>query len=126
MEKNRVWLYCRTAQKDEAAIEIQKRRLESYAAEKGFSIAGVSSDQQSGMTLDRPGLLEVNRAVEEKLADIVLVVNLDRISRSAVGTVQYWEYLGQHGVRLHTVSEGKVDLTWNREIFGNLKAIMRQ
>lgn len=126
MEKNRVWLYCRTAQKDEAAIEIQKRRLETYADEQGFSIAGVSSDQQSGLTLDRPGLLEVNRAVEEKLVDIVLVANLDRICRSAVGTVQYWEYLNQHGVRLHTVSESEIDLTWNREIFANLKAIMRQ
>lgn len=123
MEKNRVWLYCRTAQKDEAAIEIQKRRLETYAAEQVFSIAGVSSDQQSGLTLDRPGLLEVNRAVEEKLADIVLVVNLDRICRSAVGTVQYWEYLNQHGVRLHTVSEGEVDLAWNRKIFANLKKL---
>lgn len=121
MEKNRVWLYCRTAQKDEAAIEMQKRRLETYAAEQGFSIAGISSDQQSGLTLDRPGLLEVNRAVEEKLADIVLVVNLDRICRSVIGTVQYWEYLGQHGVRLHTVTEGEVDLTWNRETFANLK-----
>lgn len=123
MEKNRVWLYCRTAQKDEAAIEIQKRRLETYAAEQGFSIAGVSGDQQSGLPLDRPGLLEVNRAVEEKLVDIVLVANLDRICRSAIGTVQYWEYLGQHGVRLHAVSEGEVDLTWNREIFANIKKL---
>lgn len=121
MERNRIWLYCRTAQKDEAAIEMQKRRLETYAAEQGFCIAGISSDQQSGLTLDRPGLLEVNRAVEEKLADIVLVVNLDRICRSAIGMVQYWEYLGRHGVRLHTVSEGEVDLTWNRETFANLK-----
>lgn len=123
MEKNRVWLYCRTAQKDKAAIEIQKRRLETYAAEQGFSIAGVSSDQQSGLTLDRPGLLEVNRAVEEKLADIVLVVNLDRICRSVISTFQYWEYLNQHGVRLHTVSEGEIDLKWNREIFANIKKL---
>ena len=121
MEKERVWLYCRTAQKDEAAIEMQKRRLESYAAEQGFSIAGVSGDQQSGLTLDRPGLLEVNRAVEEKLTDIVLVANIDRICRTAVSIVQYWEYLNQHGVRLHTVSEGEVDLKWNCEAFANGK-----
>ena len=100
---------------------MQKRRLETYAAEQGGSIAGISSDQQSRLTLDRPGLLEVNWAVEEKLADIMLVFNLDRICRSVVGMVQYWEYLGQCEVRLHTVSEGEVDLTWYRETLQTLK-----
>lgn len=120
MEKNRVWLYCRTARKDKEAIAAQRKCLENYAAEQGFAIVGFSSDQQSGLTLDRSGLLEVSKAMENGRADIVLVMSLDRICRSVVGMVQYWNYLRDRNVRLFTVMDGDADLMLDREMLQKL------
>ena len=126
MEKNRVWLYCRTAIKDNEAITAQRKRLEAYTAEQNFMIVGFSSDQQSGLHLNRPGLLEVNRAMENGQTDILLIMSLDRICRSVVGMVQYWNYLRDRNVRLFTIMDGDADLTLNREMLQRLGKSVKQ
>lgn len=110
MDKNRVWIYCRTAQKNETAIEMQKRWLRTYAAEQGFSIVGGSSDQQNGLTLERPGLLEVNKAVNDMRIDILLVANVSRIARSTEHIVQYYGFLDRHKVKICTPNRNEVDM----------------
>lgn len=110
MDKNRVWIYCRTARKNETAIEMQKRWLKTYAAEQGFSIVGGSSDQQSGLTLERPGLLEVNKAVNDIRIDILLVANFSRIARSTKHILPYYEFLDRHEVRISSPNWNEVDM----------------
>ena len=70
---------------------------------------GISRDIQNGINFDRPGLLEVNRAVEEHLVDIVLVFNLNRLCRHTEDMIRYWNFLKQNEVRLCTVADGFVN-----------------
>ena len=65
MDQKRAWLYCRVAHNgpDSATVlDSQQHRLENYAREHGFEIVGNFSDIGSGLTLDRPGLLDFHAA----------------------------------------------------------------
>ena len=112
MNREKVWLYCRIdkgGNMSEELLETHRYRLEEYAAEHGLSIMGISRDIQNGINFDRPGLLEVNRAVEEHLVDIVLVFNLNRLCRRTEDMIRYWNFLNQNKVRLCTVADGFVN-----------------
>ena len=113
MNSNRVWLYCRTVEDSSTSldtIERQKNCLEQYAKQHGLEIAGESIDFQSGLTLDRPGLREVDKAVQDRLADIVLVVSMDRLCQKVEDLVGYWYYLQRYGVRFYTARRGEIKL----------------
>ena len=75
MSGNRTWIYCRIAHGSvlgQDAIEIQRRRLEWYAAQHGLTVVGSSEDCQPGTAMDRPGVQRMNRAIEQhKLIDDV-------------------------------------------------------
>ena len=112
----RVWLYCRVASQDALALEMQERRLREYAYQHRWSVEGVSTDQHVGTTLFRPGLAELSKAVTDGKIDTVLVFNLSRLCRSTEDAALYWNFLRKHGVDLHSVNEGKVDLTINNVV----------
>lgn len=121
MAQNKVWLYCRIANVGVLgadSIEMQRRRLEWYAAKHGMEVVGYSEDRQPGLTMDRPGVLEMNRAVEQHKVDIVLVFNLDRLCRKIGDAVRYWNYLNKHSVRLCSVSNGEIDLSMDADLVG--------
>ena len=64
MSGNRTWIYCRIAHGSvlgQDAIEIQRRRLEWYAAQHGLTVVGSSEDCQPGTAMDRPGVQRMNR-----------------------------------------------------------------
>lgn len=121
MAQNKVWLYCRIANVGilgPDAIEMQRRRLEWYAAKHGMEVVGYSEDRQPGLTMDRPGILEMNRAVEQHKVDTVLVLNLDRLCRKIGDAIRYWNYLHKHNVRLCSVSDGEIDLSMDADLVG--------
>ena len=119
MSGNRTWIYCRIAHGSVLgpdAIEIQRRRLEWYAAQHGLTVVGSSEDCRPGATMDRPGVQEMNRAVEQHMVDVVLVFSLDRLCRKIGDAIRYWHYLNKHGVRLCSVSDGEIDLSMDADI----------
>ena len=72
MSGNRTWIYCRIAHGSVLgpdAIEMQRHRLEWYAAQHGLAVVGSSEDCQPGITMDRPGVQKMNQAVEDLLWD---------------------------------------------------------
>ena len=107
----RVWLYCRVAHADTHALEMQEQHLREYARQQGWSVEGISTDMHVGTTLIRPGLAELNKAVTDGKVDTVLVFNLSCLCRSTEDAALYWSFLCKHGVDLHSVNEGKVDLS---------------
>lgn len=81
MSGNRTWIYCRIAHGSVLGpdtIEMQRHRLEWYAAQHGLEVVGSSEDCQPGATMDRPGVQKMNQAVERHTVDVVLVFSLDR------------------------------------------------
>ena len=114
MEQKRAWIYCRVAHNgpDSAEVlETQRYRLEGYAKEHGFEIVGYSSDIGSGLTMDRPGLLDFHTAAEDGDVDILLLHSLTRLGRDTDMVRKYWHLLRDLGVSVHTADCGEVDLS---------------
>ena len=114
MEQKKAWIYCRVAHNGPDSAEIlerQRHRLESYAKEHGFEIVGYSSDIGSGLTMDRPGLLDFHTAAEDGDVDILLLHSLTRLGRDTDKVRKYWHLLRDLGVNVHTADCGEVDLS---------------
>ncbi|MDE6995949.1 MAG: recombinase family protein [Lachnospiraceae bacterium] len=114
MERKRAWLYCRVAHDGPDsgwALEGQRLRLETYAKEHGFEIAGCSSDIGSGLTLERPGLLDFHATIKGMKVDILLLHSLSRLGRDTNKVIGYWRLLRDLGISIHTADFGEVDLS---------------
>lgn len=109
MNRNKLaWLYCRIAHEDKVALETQEKRLIAFAEESGYTIAGVSKDAGSGLTMERPGWKEVEQAVTAQSIGAVLAINSGRIARNVVELLSCAERLHQQGVRLITETDGSI------------------
>lgn len=114
MEQKKAWIYCRVAHNGPDSAEVltaQRNRLETYAKEHDFEIVGVSSDIGSGLTMDRPGLLNFHAAAEDGDTDILLIHSLTRLGRDVDKVTKYWHLLRDLGVSVHTADCGEVDLS---------------
>ena len=110
----RVWLYCRVAHNGPDSVTdlaTQRNGLETYAKGHGFEIVGASSDIGSGLTMDRPGLLEFHVAAEDGKVDVLLIHSLTRLGRDMDKVTKYSHLLRDFGVNVHTADCGEVDLS---------------
>ncbi len=91
MNGKRVWLYCRVASRENSVelLEMQKQRLSDYAQEHEFEVAGCSSDTASGLTMDRPGLLEFHAAVKAGEVDVLLIYSLTCLGHEMNKVIKY-------------------------------------
>ena len=104
-------LYERLSRDDEVAgdsnsIINQKRYLESYAEQQGFSnIVHYTDDGWSGGNFDRPDWKRLIGDIEAGLVGTVLVKDMSRVGRDYLQTGFYTEVLfRQHGVRFIAVA----------------------
>lgn len=114
MEQKKAWIYCRVAHNGPDSAEVldrQRHRLESYAKEHGFEIVGVSNDIESGLTMNRPGLLNFYAATEDGDTDILLIHSLTRLGCDANKVTKYWHLLRDLGVSVHAADCGEIDLS---------------
>lgn len=58
MNRKRFWLYGRVASPDSHALEIQMEGLRRFAESWKLNVVGQSQDEQSGLTFDRPGIMQ--------------------------------------------------------------------
>ena len=87
-----VALYVRVSSREQAdegySIGEQTERLQKYAEAMGWDVAKIYVDPgYSGGNMDRPGLSELIRDVENGHIDKVVVYKLDRLSRSQFDTL---------------------------------------
>lgn len=87
----RVALYVRVSSQEQVegySIGEQTERLKKYAEAMGWTIAKIYVDPgYSGGNMDRPGLNEMIKDVEDGKIDTVAVYKLDRLSRSQFDTL---------------------------------------
>ena len=100
-----VLTYCRFAYDDSMAMECQKDYLRRWAAENGCTVVGEITEVGSGIQLNRPGLAEVMRAVQEKRMEALLVRKLDRLARRPLDAYWLIEQLKEKGVDLICTDE---------------------
>lgn len=104
-QKTRVLIYCRLAHNDSMVMECQKDYLRRWAAESGYTVEDVITEVGSGIQLDRPGLTEVMRAVQEKRMDALVVRKLDRLARRSMDAYHLMEALKEKGIDLICTDE---------------------
>lgn len=129
MEQKRAWIYCRVAHNgpDSAeALAAQRSRLETYAKKHKFEIVGVSSDIGSGLTMDRPGLLDFHTAAEDGTVDVLLVLKHSRLGRDADKVTIYWHLLRDLGVSVYAADCGKIDLSLDTMLRGMVEEIRKR
>ena len=104
-QKIRVLTYCRLAHNDSMVMECQKDYLRRWAAENGCTVVGEITEVGNGIQLDRPGLSEVMRTVQEKSVDALVVKKLDRLARRPLDAYRLIELLKEKGVDLICTDE---------------------
>ena len=104
-QKIRVLTYCRLAHDDSMVMECQKDYLRRWAAENGCTVVSEITEVGSGIQLDRPGLSEVMRAVQEKRMDALVVKKLDRLARRSLDAYRLMELLKEKGIDLICTDE---------------------
>ena len=97
---------------DGLSIAAQLAEMREYAAERGWRVVGEFVDAgESGRSLDRPGIRDLQAAVEQGVCDVVVVHELSRLSRSVFDTFAFFEVLGQQDVGFASVKEPQFDLS---------------
>ena len=104
-------LYERLSRDDELqgesnSISNQKRLLEDYAANHGFTnIRHFADDGHSGTRFDRPAFMELMAEVEHGNIGIICLKDMSRMGRDYLKVGQYMELLRQRGVRLIAIND---------------------
>ena len=108
MSIKRVWLYGRVANDVSKCgeLEMQMEFLRSWAAEKGYTVAGETAEVGSGTQAERSGLAEVTGAAREKKMDAVVVKDSSRLIRDYIAGTTYINLLQSERVGLVSIRDG--------------------
>ncbi len=104
----RVALYARVSTSDQST-DGQIRDLTEYAARMGWLVSPelfFRDDGVSGIRSNRPQLDRLRAQVRDRGVDVVLAVKLDRLGRSVMGVLQFYEEAEAKGVRVICTSQG--------------------
>ena len=110
------------------SIGNQKKLLAKVAKEKGYTnLVHFLDDGISGVTMDRPGFVEMIRQLEQGKAAAVFVKDLSRLGRNYIEVGRLTEeFFPDHDIRLVAVSdnidtaEGDNELAPIRNLFKNI------
>lgn len=115
-KSKRVVLYCRVATQTQLAgdhaLEAQSARLHKQAERLGYEIVGEISEYGKETTLDRDGWKAVCRLAAEKKSGLILVTQLDRVTRDMWLLPQALSALAENGVWLQSIAEQEMLLTY--------------
>lgn len=109
----RAILYARVStdrQAERYGLDAQQRMLLERARARGYAIvpdgpAEVFCDDESGGTLNRPAWRRAEQAVEQGLADLLLTLDPDRLSRDLADMLAVERQLQLRGVRLEFLTQ---------------------
>ena len=108
------------------SIGNQKKLLTKVAKEKGYTnLVHFLDDGISGVTMNRPGFVEMMQQLEQGKASAVFVKDLSRLGRNYIEVGKLTEeFFPLHDVRLVAVSDG-VDSDEGEDDFTPFKNIMK-
>lgn len=122
-------LYERLSRDDELqgesnSISNQKKLLEDYANQQGFTnIKHFTDDGYSGTRFDRPSFVSLMKEVENGTVERIILKDMSRIGRDYLKVGQYMELLRQQGIQLIAINDnvdsfkGDDDFTPLRNLF---------
>jgi len=109
-QNRRIVAYIRVSTDDQAvngvSIDAQKARLSSYAAAMALDVSEIVVDAgESAKSLQRPGLQQILAGVRSYEIGTVIVLKLDRLTRSTRDLAELLELFGRVDAALVSVSE---------------------
>ena len=126
-------LYERLSRDDELqgesnSITNQKKMLEDYAAQHGFTnICHYTDDGWSGGSFDRPDWKRMIADIEAGKIGCVIVKDMSRVGRAYLQTGWYTEvFFREHGVRFIAISNGVDSIDLNTQEFTPFLNIMSE
>jgi site-specific DNA recombinase len=113
MKKNKVAIYIRVSTKKQVeegySLDAQRERLEKMCETNGYIIYKVYADEgKSGKDTNRPAFQEMMKDMREGKFDKILVMKLDRISRSVIDLEIMIKEMQEYNVHFESASE-KID-----------------
>jgi site-specific DNA recombinase len=105
MDKTAV-IYSRVSTEEQGrgySLPTQVESCRKYAAEKGYRVVAEFQDMHTGTDLDRPGLIALYMFVEKEHVDVLLVHDIDRLSREVGNQAIIEMELGNAGVQIEYV-----------------------
>jgi len=102
-------IYCRVSTEDQGrdgtSLKTQLDACRSHCKDNGYVVSHRSTETCSGLTLDRPQLIELRNLVRANSIDVVVVYSLDRLSRDPVQGLILLEELERYNATLEAVAE---------------------
>lgn len=74
----------RSTSRQELSLEVQRAMIERACRERGWSLLHFMTDDLSGRSLARPGLMRLLEECQRGMAAGIIVAKLDRLTRSVV------------------------------------------
>lgn len=146
MPRSRIVAYIRVSTDKQAehgvSLDVQRAKVEQYAALYDLDLVAIELDALTAKTTARPALMRALAMLDDGAADGLLVVKLDRLTRSVRDLGDLIErYFGPRGAALFSVSEnvdtrtaaGRLVLNvlasvgqWEREAIGERTSVAMQ
>lgn len=101
-------IYCRvstTMQEDSNSLENQISRCKQYCDFRGFEIDKVYTDVETGINDSRPAFLDIQKAAANKEFDVIIVTELQRLSRKLTTLLAFVIELENHNVNFISISQ---------------------
>jgi DNA invertase Pin-like site-specific DNA recombinase len=109
METKRALAYLRVSTDEQisgVSLDAQQHRIRAYCEAQGYTLCGTYCDAGlSGKSMDRPQLQEALALLREKKADCLVVLKLDRLSRSTRDILDLADRCQKEGFTLVSLSE---------------------
>jgi site-specific DNA recombinase len=124
--------YTRVSTREQAeegvSLAAQRRRIEAYCDAKGWELREIIEDAgHSGGKLDRPGLQSIIEACRRRAIGVVVVLRLDRLTRSVKDLGFLVEdVFGRCGVEFATIEDNFDTTTANGRLVMNVLASVVQ
>lgn len=126
-----VALYERLSRDDELqgesnSISTQKKILEEYARQRGYtSFVHFTDDGISGTRFDRPGFVKMLADIDKGLIDTVIIKDMSRLGRDYLKVGQVMEDFRKKNIRLIAINDG-VDTFSREDDFTPFRNIMNE
>lgn len=130
--------YVRVSTEDQAnegiSLEAQAERIKNYCSAKGWELSGIVKDAGfSGKDTNRPGLQSIlkqckrrNGSVDSRSFDVVVVVKLDRLTRSVKDAGRLSEEFVSKEIELTTIDENIDTTTASGKLYWNIITAISQ
>lgn len=107
------------------SLPTQLESCRNYAAQRGYSVVAEFTDMHTGTEIDRPGLIELYQFIEKTRSDVVIVHDLDRLSREIGNQAIIEMEMSRMGLDIEYVL-GQYAKTPEGELMKNVKSVIAQ